>query len=195
MSLFGRLEQVRQQLQNTHKRLAAFIRQTVREKYGDEVADAIRILYGGSVTPETAEELIAQADIDGFLVGGASNDAESIQAIIKAAAKQGPTDGRIPYIGGNHKTKKIARNFYDVISEFLRGIDQSRVQVGFAPSPGLISEFADALVVAATADADDALVALAGATEVEVPAGFAGVLGRHFLKTKKIEVLSVKRER
>ena len=48
------------------------IRDCIRELYGDETAEAIRIQYGGSVSVESAPELFAQPDIDGGLVGGAS---------------------------------------------------------------------------------------------------------------------------
>ncbi len=48
-------------------------------------ADAVRILYGGSVKPGNAAELMAQPDIDGALVGGASLDAADFAAIVKAA--------------------------------------------------------------------------------------------------------------
>ena len=47
-------------------------------------AAAIRIQYGGSVNPETAGELLAGADVDGFLVGGASLDAQRFVAIVRA---------------------------------------------------------------------------------------------------------------
>ena len=46
---------------------------------------ALRVLYGGSVTPETAPALLAQADIDGALVGGASLDPDAFAAIVRAA--------------------------------------------------------------------------------------------------------------
>jgi triosephosphate isomerase len=46
---------------------------------------AVRVLYGGSVTPSTAAELLSQPDIDGALVGGASLDPESFAAIVQAA--------------------------------------------------------------------------------------------------------------
>ena len=49
------------------------------------VADAVRILYGGSVKPANAAELMAQPDIDGALVGGASLDPEEFAAIVEAA--------------------------------------------------------------------------------------------------------------
>jgi triosephosphate isomerase len=48
------------------------------------VADALRILYGGSVKPENAEALLNQPEIDGALVGGASLDPHSLTAIVKA---------------------------------------------------------------------------------------------------------------
>jgi triosephosphate isomerase len=45
------------------------------------------VLYGGSVKPENAEELLAQADVDGALVGGASLDVDSFTAICETAAR------------------------------------------------------------------------------------------------------------
>jgi len=61
----------------------AFIRDVLRER--GLVADAIRILYGGSVKPANAAELLSQPDIDGALVGGASLDPEEFAAIVEAA--------------------------------------------------------------------------------------------------------------
>jgi triosephosphate isomerase len=57
------------------------LRRLIRERWGDETADAIRILYGGSVKPENAASLWSEDDIDGFLVGGASLQAESFAKI------------------------------------------------------------------------------------------------------------------
>jgi triosephosphate isomerase len=60
----------------------------VRALVGDRSADAarsVRILYGGSVTPENAEEILAQPDVDGALVGGASLEPQSLAAIAAAA--------------------------------------------------------------------------------------------------------------
>ena len=59
----------------------ATIRQTLTELYGD-VAQQIRIQYGGSVKPDNVDELMAQPDIDGALVGGASLKADSFLRII-----------------------------------------------------------------------------------------------------------------
>ena len=69
-----------EQAQEVH----AFIRAHLRGRYG-EAADDVRIQYGGSVKPENAAGLFAKPDIDGALVGGASLQAESFAAIVKAA--------------------------------------------------------------------------------------------------------------
>ena len=61
----------------------AFIRDVLRER--GAAADAVRILYGGSVKPANAAELLAQPDIDGALVGGASLDPDEFAAIVEAA--------------------------------------------------------------------------------------------------------------
>ncbi len=61
----------------------AFIRDVLRER--GAAADAVRILYGGSVKPANAAELLAQADIDGALVGGASLDPEEFASIVEAS--------------------------------------------------------------------------------------------------------------
>jgi len=61
----------------------AFIRNVLRERGAE--ADAVRIIYGGSVKPGNAAELLAQPDIDGALVGGASLDPEGFAAIVEAA--------------------------------------------------------------------------------------------------------------
>jgi triosephosphate isomerase len=64
----------------------ALIRAALCRNYGDEVALQLRILYGGSVKSENAAELFAQPNIDGGLIGGASLDAVSFTAIIRAAS-------------------------------------------------------------------------------------------------------------
>lgn len=60
------------------------IRDTVRSLYSDKAADSVRIQYGGSVKPENIAEYMAQPDIDGALVGGASLDAASYLALLEA---------------------------------------------------------------------------------------------------------------
>ena len=59
----------------------------VRRLLPPTLAADVRILYGGSVTPENAAELMAQPDIDGALVGGASLQADSFAAIVQAAGQ------------------------------------------------------------------------------------------------------------
>lgn len=59
------------------------IRGEVAKSLGKEVAENIRILYGGSVKPENASALMSEEDIDGALVGGASLDPKSFAAIVK----------------------------------------------------------------------------------------------------------------
>ena len=58
------------------------IRAQVREKFGKDAADAVRILYGGSVKPDNAKILMAQPEIDGVLVGGAALDPVSFASIV-----------------------------------------------------------------------------------------------------------------
>jgi triosephosphate isomerase (TIM) len=58
------------------------IRAQVREKYGKEAADAVRILYGGSVKPDNVKSLMAQPEIDGALVGGACLDPNSFASLV-----------------------------------------------------------------------------------------------------------------
>jgi triosephosphate isomerase len=55
--------------------------------FDSEMACGIRILYGGSVKPDNAKELLKRAEIDGALIGGASLQVESFAAIAKAANK------------------------------------------------------------------------------------------------------------
>jgi triosephosphate isomerase (TIM) len=64
----------------------AFVRALVADR-DREQAQSTRILYGGSVKPENAEELLALPDVDGALVGGASLDVESFAGIVDAAAR------------------------------------------------------------------------------------------------------------
>lgn len=65
----------------------AFIRTEIGKIYDEETASAIRILYGGSMKPGNAEELLSQEDVDGGLIGGASLSAESFAQIITIAEK------------------------------------------------------------------------------------------------------------
>jgi triosephosphate isomerase (TIM) len=69
-----------EQAQQVH----AMIRDLVAKLYSDRVTDALRIQYGGSMKPDNAAQLLAQEDIDGGLIGGASLDARSFLDIVYA---------------------------------------------------------------------------------------------------------------
>ncbi len=63
----------------------SYIRGVVKDLYNEEVANAVRIQYGGSVKPENVKEYMGQSDIDGALVGGASLQPESYIALVEGA--------------------------------------------------------------------------------------------------------------
>lgn len=69
-----------QQAQEMH----AFIRSLLTDRYGEEIAESISILYGGSVKPANAKELFSEKDVDGGLVGGASLDSRGFVNIAKS---------------------------------------------------------------------------------------------------------------
>ncbi len=64
----------------------SFIRRLLVDQAGAEVANVLRILYGGSVTPDNIRELAQAPDIDGALVGGASLKADSFLKIVAMGA-------------------------------------------------------------------------------------------------------------
>ena len=69
-----------EQAQEMHE----FIRETVRKVFGNEIADNVSILYGGSVKPDNAKEIFSKPDVDGGLIGGASLKADDFVAIVNA---------------------------------------------------------------------------------------------------------------
>jgi triosephosphate isomerase len=71
-----------EQAQEVH----AMIRGLLAELYGNEIAQAIRIQYGGSAKPSNTAELMSQPDVDGLLVGGASLKVEDFAAMVKTIA-------------------------------------------------------------------------------------------------------------
>lgn len=68
-----------EQAQEVHR----FIRDWLKNNYSSEVAENVRIIYGGSVNPSNTKDLIKQSDIDGALVGGASLESSSFGEIVK----------------------------------------------------------------------------------------------------------------
>ncbi|NNK83209.1 MAG: triose-phosphate isomerase [Flavobacteriaceae bacterium] len=69
-----------EQAQDMH----AFIRQTLTNKYGEELAESVSILYGGSCKPGNAKEIFSKKDVDGGLIGGAALNADDFLAIVTA---------------------------------------------------------------------------------------------------------------
>jgi len=69
------------------------IRDLLRETNGDDFADGVRILYGGSVKPDNAAEIMSQGDVDGALVGGASLEVETFMELVEAARESVPSEG------------------------------------------------------------------------------------------------------
>jgi triosephosphate isomerase len=69
-----------EQAQEMHE----FIRETVRKRYGNAIADDVTILYGGSVKPDNAKEIFSKPDVDGGLIGGAALKAEDFAKIVEA---------------------------------------------------------------------------------------------------------------
>src|ERR687894_404754 len=67
------------------------IRDLLGEIEGGDFADEVRILYGGSVKPENAAEIMSQKDVDGALVGGASLEVESFMEVVAAAQETAPS--------------------------------------------------------------------------------------------------------
>jgi len=61
-----------------------FIRETIRKKFGSDVAEDVCILYGGSVKPDNAAEIFSKPDVDGGLIGGAALKADDFAAIVNA---------------------------------------------------------------------------------------------------------------
>ncbi|TVQ65949.1 MAG: triose-phosphate isomerase [Balneolaceae bacterium] len=70
-----------EQAQDMHQ----YIRTLLNEHFGSEVAEKIRILYGGSMKPDNAADLLSRPDVDGGLIGGASLKADSFSEILSAA--------------------------------------------------------------------------------------------------------------
>ena len=74
--------------ENANAVIRDFIRKLLAEMYGEAMAQAVRVLYGGSVTAANAVEFFGQPEIDGALVGGASLKVDEFIAIVRAAAER-----------------------------------------------------------------------------------------------------------
>lgn len=69
-----------EQAQEMHQ----FIRETIQKRYGNDIADDVSILYGGSVKPDNAKEIFSKPDVDGGLIGGAALKAADFAAIVNS---------------------------------------------------------------------------------------------------------------
>lgn len=69
-----------EQAQDMHR----FIRETLANKYGNDTANSVSVLYGGSVKPNNAKDIFSKPDVDGGLIGGASLNAKDFYAIVNA---------------------------------------------------------------------------------------------------------------
>ncbi|MBH0174020.1 triose-phosphate isomerase [Fictibacillus sp. 23RED33] len=67
--------------------VCAYIRSVVAEQFSQDVADAVRIQYGGSVKPDNIKELMGMSDIDGALVGGASLEPKSYLQLLEGVSR------------------------------------------------------------------------------------------------------------
>ncbi|TCP69583.1 triosephosphate isomerase [Baia soyae] len=74
---------------NDAEEVIAYIRQTLTHEFGREIAEKVRIQYGGSVKPENIATYMAEPNIDGALVGGAALSPESFAGLVKAASGEG----------------------------------------------------------------------------------------------------------
>lgn len=81
----GRTDNVALSGHDLHQ-MVIYIRKVLRDLYNDSIATSTKILYGGSVTPENAEEIIWNGEVDGLLIGRASFDPKTYEAICKAIA-------------------------------------------------------------------------------------------------------------
>lgn len=66
-----------------------FIRKSVADQFDQQVANEVRILYGGSVKPDNIESFLQTGEIDGALVGGASLDSGSFARLVEVTARRG----------------------------------------------------------------------------------------------------------
>lgn len=66
--------------------MVLFVRKLLIERFGRKIADEVRILYGGSVKPDNAAELMREGGVDGLLVGGASLDAKAFGEVLQAVS-------------------------------------------------------------------------------------------------------------
>lgn len=140
------------------ERVHCKIRQKFVEMYGLDIAQTIRILYGGSANIKNVEELFSIPDVDGFLVGTASaNENEFLQMgqVMTQRTENLSTStpfntsfkkGRLPILAGNLKI--IRRDYESSVADKyteLKSLDRRNLQVIIAPPNTLLQEFSKTL--------------------------------------------------
>lgn len=104
--------------------MAALIRNTVREKYDESMAASLRIVYGGSMSPQRADEIMPLPDIDGFILGSAGTTTAWVKEITMATATQ--KKQRTPVVALNWKAYTLAEpyeKFIDTVKPYVVDCD------------------------------------------------------------------------
>ncbi|MBI3335291.1 MAG: triose-phosphate isomerase [Candidatus Portnoybacteria bacterium] len=104
--------------------MARMLRGTIKEKYNETVSNSARITYGGSMSPERANELMPLEDIDGFILGSAGTKTEWVKKIARAV-KQYKKD-RTPVLALNWKAYELEESyekFLEVLKPFEKEVD------------------------------------------------------------------------
>ena len=123
----GRTDNVALSGHDLHQ-MVIYIRKMLRDLYNDSIATSIKILYGGSVTPENAEDIIWNGEVDGLLIGRASFDPKTYEGICKAIAlpthanliMRQATMKRMTTIKNSKKTHSVDKNKEKVVKTMKR---------------------------------------------------------------------------
>ena len=102
------------------------IRGHVTKRFGAQAANQVRIIYGGSVKPENAESLMAQQEIDGFLVGGASLDPVTFATLVNLRKEEEKSESRIESRATMSKTLVGLFENSQVAEEVVRDLDANK---------------------------------------------------------------------
>lgn len=130
------------------QKMHELIRNTIKDEYGLKASQKVRIVYGGSLDLQNAEEILRLRDVDGALIGSASTSAENFGKIVsiaeglfdtKNAARPFP---RRCYIAGNHKALNV-KDSYPKFVNILMDVDRRKVEVAIGPELSNIHKLVD----------------------------------------------------
>jgi len=150
------------------RQMHRLIRNTVKETYGNEAAEKVRIIYGGSLNLQNAEEILKISDVDGACAGGASTNAKNFRQIVGIGERiaDSKNAGKIHYrkmfFAGNHKTYPVEASY----EEFVRlhnDVDKRKVEVSVAPDLANLPK----LIAVYTKDALEGIVNISQLTAAE----------------------------